>query len=410
MNRAVIIALNILRQIRNDKRTVGMIVVTPVLIMTLFGYAFAGEPHDLQLAVVNEDLGIATLPIIGGTTPPLPLELGKAMVDSIDRDTFALNTAESLEAARQMVSEGQAWGGIFIPRNFTQHLVTKGIQLTNLSYLSAGGHSFRLNVTQILNMPTDQAYMITLLDNSNTQVGSLIQRKMQEAFSAMLRKLPVNLTFSGMMQTSFIFGANAKFVDFFAPGIMSFVITMITIMLTIVSIVRERTNGTMARIFVSPTRPYEVVLGYILAFSLISVLQSCLLLGSAIVMFNMTIQGNVLLALGFIVLYAIGIQGLGTLLSTVAKNEFQAIQLVPLVFVPFILLGGIFWPVEAMPEFIRPISSLVPLTYAAEGLRSIVIRGWGPVEIWKDLAALSAFSVSMILFGLAVTRRRARGS
>jgi ABC-2 type transport system permease protein len=127
-------------------------------------------------------------------------------------------------------------------------------------------------------------------------------------------------------------------------------------------------------------------------------------------MFNMTIQGNVLLALGFIVLYAVGIQGLGTLLSTVAKNEFQAIQLVPLVFVPFMLLGGIFWPVEAMPEFIRPISSLIPLTYAAEGLRSIVIRGWGPVELWKDLTALTIFAISMMLIGLAVTRRRATGS
>ncbi len=148
---------------------------------------------------------------------------------------------------------------------------------------------------------------------------------------------------------------------------------------------------------------------YILAFGLISLIQSCLLLGSAILLFNMTIQGNVFLALGFIVLYAIGMQGLGTLLSTVARNEFQAIQLVPLVFVPFILLGGIFWPVEAMPPFIRPLSSVVPLTYAAEGLRSIVIRGWGPVELWKDLTALVIFAVVMILAGFAVTRRRARG-
>jgi ABC-2 type transport system permease protein len=409
MNRAVVIAVNILRQIRNDKRTVGMIVVTPVLVMVLFGYAFAGEPHDLKLAIANEDVGVASFQTVEGPVITLPLNLGQSMVGSIDSSTFAMTGTDGPDSIRQMITEGEVWGGLYIPRNFTQHFVTRGFQITNQAAVVFGGTLYHLNLTQLGSMPTDQAYMATLVDNSNTQVGSLIQRKIQEAFGSMMAQLPVNLSFSGIIQTSFVYGANAKFVDFFAPGIMSFVITIITIMLTIVSIVRERTNGTMERIFASPTRPHEVVLGYMLAFSLISVLQSCLLLGSAILLFNMTIQGSVLLALGFVVLYAIGVQGLGTLLSTVARNEFQAIQLVPLVFVPFILLGGIFWPVEAMPAFIRPLSSVIPLTYAAEGLRSIVIRGWGPVEIWRDLVALTIFATVMILAGFAVTRKRARG-
>jgi len=409
MNRAVVIAINILRQIKNDRRTVGMIVVTPILVMVLFGYAFAGEPHDLQLAIANEDVGSASFPTLEGPVVTLPLNLGRIMVDSIDGETFAKTSTDNLESIRQMISDGRAWGGLHIPSNFTQHFITKGFQITNQAVIMIGGTPYHLNLTQIRSMPTDQAYMATLVDNSNTQVGSLVQRKMQEAFSSMMAQLPVNLSFSGVIQTTFVYGTNAKFIDFFAPGIMSFVITIITIMLTIVSIVRERTNGTMERIFASPTRPHEVVLGYMIAFSLISLVQSCLLLGSAILLFNMTIQGSVLLALGFVVLYAIGVQGLGTLLSTVARNEFQAIQLVPLVFVPFMLLGGIFWPIEAMPAFIRPLSSVIPLTYAAEGLRSIVIRGWGPAEIWKDLVALSIFAAVMILAGFAVTKKRARG-
>ncbi len=409
MNRALAIALNILRQIRNDKRTVGMIVVTPILVMLLFGYAFAGEPHDLGLAVANKDLGTASFPTIEGPTITLTLNLGQGIIDSIDKDAFTLTDTDGIDSITQMITDGHAWGGVYIPSNFTQHLLTKGFRITNQTVVFFGGTLYHLNLTQLNNMPTNEAYMTTLVDNSNTQVGSLIQRKMQEAFNSMVSQLPVNLSLAGIVQTSFVYGANAKFVDFFAPGIISFVITMITIMLTIVSIVRERTSGTLDRIFASPTRPHEVVLGYMLAFSLISLIQSCLLLGTATLFFQMTIQGSVIFALGFIVLYAIGIQGLGTLLSTVARNEFQAIQLVPLVFVPFILLGGIFWPVEAMPQFIRPLSSVIPLTYAAEGLRSIVIRGWGPVEIWQDLLALSIFTIVMILAGFAVTRKRARG-
>ena len=407
MINALVIALNILRQIRNDRRTVGMIVVTPILIMFLFGYAFAGEPHDLRMAVVNDDLGAATLPTESGQTPPLPLALGERFLNSIDQDTFELSTADDIESARQMITDGRAWGALYIPSGFTQHFVTKGFQITNQSVLSLPGTTYILNLTQLMAMPTDQAYISILVDNSNTQVGSMILRKMQEAFTSMMQQPPVNVSFGGILQTSFIYGANAKFIDFFAPGIMSFVITMITIMLTIVTIVRERTNGTMDRVFVSQTKPHEVVLGYLMAFGLISLIQSCLLLGVAVVVFSMTIQGSILFALVFIVLYALGMQGLGTLLSTVAKNEFQAIQLVPLVFVPFILLGGIFWPVEAMPPFIRQVSSVIPLTYAADGLRSIIIRGWGPVEIWKDLVALLLFATLMILAGFAVTKRRA---
>ena len=408
MNRILVIALNILRQIRNDRRTVAMTVITPILVMVLFGYAFAGDPKGLHMYVANQDNGTVILNSTEGQIVLTP-NLGGVMVGAIDKDAFTIHVASDQNEARQMVSDGQAWVGLYIPRNFTRDMVIKALVATNQAVIPYGGTPHHLNLTALRQLPTSDSYMTAYVDNSNTQVGALVQRKIQEAFAAMLTLSPANVSIGATVQTSFVYGANAKFIDFFAPGIMSFVITMITIMLTIVSIVRERTNGTMDRIFASPTKPYEVVLGYMLAFSLISLIQSCLLLGSAILLFNMTIQGSVLLALGFIILYAIGIQGLGTLLSTVARNEFQAIQLVPLVFVPFILLGGIFWPVEAMPSFIRPLSAAVPLTYAADGLRSIVIRGWGPVEVWKDLVALSVFAVVMVMASMAVTKRRARG-
>ncbi len=407
MNRTLVIALNILRQIRNDRRTIGMIVVTPVLVMVLFGYAFAGEPKNLNIAVVNDDIGMASFqteegPVVSIIPNP---HLGSLLIGFVDKETFELDAVDDVEDAEQMITDGRAWGAIYLPPQFTQHFVTLVFQITNRTTIFFNNTMYHVDTR---GLSTEQAFVRTYVDNSNTQVGAIIQRKVASAFSMMANFLSSNASFSGVMQTTYVYGANAKFVDFFAPGIMAFVITMITIMLTIVSIVRERTNGTMDRIFASPTKPHEVVLGYTLAFSLISLTQSCLLLGSAILLFQMTIVGNVLFALVFIVIYAIGMQGLGTLISTVARNEFQAIQLVPLVFVPFILLGGIFWPVEAMPSFIRPLSSVIPLTYAAEGLRSIIIRGWGPIEIWKDLVALLIFAIVMFLAGFAVTKHRAR--
>jgi ABC-2 type transport system permease protein len=137
-------------------------------------------------------------------------------------------------------------------------------------------------------------------------------------------------------------------------------------------------------------------MGYTMTFSLIALFQSVELVAVASLLFNVAFVGSIFFALALIVVYAISILGLGILLSTLAKNEFQAIQFVPLIFTPSILLAGILWPIESMPGFIRPVSSLIPLTYLADALRSVMIRGWGPVEVWVEMTVLIAFALLTI--------------
>jgi len=127
---------------------------------------------------------------------------------------------------------------------------------------------------------------------------------------------------------------------------------------------------------------------------------------AAILIFDISIVGNVFLALGVVVLLGIGHQGLGILLSAGGKNALQAIQFIPLVLFPSILLAGLFWPVESIPKFLQPLSYAVPLRYAIDAERSIMLRGWGLGDIWFEVVVLVGFAVLTLGGSILLLKRK----
>ena len=107
-----------------------------------------------------------------------------------------------------------------------------------------------------------------------------------------------------------------------------------------------------------------------------------------------------------IFLLGVGNQGLGFLLSSNARSEFQAVQFMPIILFPSILLAGVFWPLEAVPELLRPVSYFIPLTYAVDGCRSVMIRGWGVGDVWFQVAVLAAFAAVMLLLSTYSLKKR----
>jgi len=378
MRNSVNVCVNILRQIRHDRRTIGLVVFVPIIIMTLFGYTFAGEPSDIRVVVVNMDSGSVHTP-----HGDMHLDLGASVVDNLDRDVLSIDTSDDLDWARQQVRDGRAWAVIYIPENFTSEMAS-----------AASGN-------------TSASPSITLyLDNSNVQIGGAVVKAVMGALEDTLRDMGPGMAFTDLVKKDYIYGEDASFMDFFAPGVMGMVGTIITILLTIVSLVRERKSGTLERIYASPVRPHEVALGYTMAFALISLLQSAEIIAVALLVFDLHIVGSALLVLFIVFLYAVCMQGLGTFLSTLAKNEFQAVQFVPMVMVPSLILAGVFWPLESMPSLMRPVAYFIPLTYELDALRSVMIRGWGAAQIAPDLAVLMAFGAVMFLLSAWVMKRR----
>ncbi len=365
------VARRLFRELRNDRRTLALIVVAPLFAMVVFGLAFSGEVKDVGVIVVNLDEG-AGAPAGGGE-----ISLSGMIIANLDDEVLDIEYSDNESAAVGKVEDGKAYAVIVFPEGFTREA------LAGMEEATASGES----VIKVME------------DKSNVNVANAITRAVNEALLETMDQVggrpPVTVDTADA-----IYGKDAKFVDFFVPGIMAFVVYLLTTLLTLVTFVSERTSGTLDRIIATPLTEGEIVVGYAVAFSVVGIIQSVILLAVGILVFHVTIVGNVLLAFAVIALLAVVSQALGILLSSLAKREAQAVQILPFVVLPAFLLSGIFWPIEAIPVWLRPLSYLIPPTYAVDACRAVMLKGWGLTNIWVDVVALLAFAV--VFLALAV--------
>ncbi len=370
--RFLTVTRRVFMDLKNDKRSLALIVLAPIFVMFVFGLAFSGEVRDVKVAVVDLDEGAAGA----------PAALSRALVSNLDEEVMELEYADDREAALAMVEAGQAYAAVVFP---------PGLTAAALAGLEGRPGA-------------PPASIELLLDRSNVNVSEAVSKAVNEALLAAMEGAGLSLPVS--VEAVAVFGEGAKFMDFFVPGIMAFAVYMITTLLTLVTFVGERTSGTLQRMLATRLRERDIVLGYAAAFSLIGTGQAVLLLLVGMLVFDVAVVGNVLLAFAVIALLAVVSQALGILLSSTARREAQAIQVLPYVILPAFLLAGIFWPIEAIPAWLRPLSYLVPPTYAVNASRAVMLKGWGVGKIWLDLLALTLMAA--LFLSLAVLSLRTR--
>jgi ABC-2 type transport system permease protein len=379
IRRTLSITRRIFRGLRNDWRAVVMMFITPIIAIVVFGVAFSGDVRDVHVVVVNQDEGYQIPP------SSVPISIADAIIANFDTDVLKVDQVATEEEGVNRVRSGNAYGLIIFPINFTSDVYAKTLD-----------PSLPIN-------PTIQVE----LDKTNATVANSILKAVSDAMlkasSSLGVESPVNVDASNA-----IYAKDAKFRDFFVPGIMAFVVFMLTFILTLLAFVSERTSGSLERLQVTPLRESELVMGYALAFSIIAVVQTVILLAIIVEGFKIMIVGSIFLAFLVIALLAILSLSLGILLSSLAKREAQAIQFLPIVALPIFLLGGIFWPVEAIPSWLRPLSYAIPPSYAVNATRSVMLRGWGAGDIWVELVALSGFTVAFLVLSVW-SLHRARG-
>jgi len=369
--RVLAVTRRVFRGFRHDRRAVGLLLLAPILAMTVFGIAFAGNVTNISVIIVNDDVGVATPP--NGTL----VRLSDQFIDSIDKDVLNIERSGDLNASVAKVRDGRSWAVIHFPTNFSAALLGK--------------------------VPTT----ITIrADKSNQQVYVAIQKALRDGSDKMMQKtgyrMPINID-----DKNAVYGKNAEFSDFLIPGVITFAIFLLTTLLTMLTFTTERVHKTLDRLLATPATEVEIVLGYAIAFGIIGTFQAIILVSYGVVAFHILIEGSLLLAFLITALLATTSQALGILLSSASRTEAQAVQMIPLIVLPAFLLSGIFWPLEAMPSWLRPFSYALPPTYAAQGLRSIMIRGWGIDRVWPQLLAIVVFlGIFLVLASLSLRRRR----
>ena len=383
LQRILAVAKKNLQSLRHDKRTVGFLVLMPLLMISVFGYTFGGNPKDLRVYVVNLDQAPASeslaVSIIDDISTRSTLKISKVLDGTGSSDPVAL--------AEKKVKDANIKAAIIFGANFTRDARLALASMRNSTH-------------------APPASLLAYIDGTNPNIVQTIMADIQTSVQKVLASPTLDISSPIVAVSELAYGQDARFIDFFAPGMMGLAAMMVTFMLSIISFVHERTASTLDRLLSTPVTEGEIVAGYAMAFGLVGLIQSVVIITAAILLFQITIHGSVLLVLLVVFVFGVGTQGLGFLLSSLAKNEFQAIQFFPIILFPSILLSGVFWPIEAVPELIRPVSSFIPLTYAVDAMRSVMIRGWGLGSVWWDLFVLAAFASVMLALSAYVLRKR----
>jgi ABC-2 type transport system permease protein len=200
-----------------------------------------------------------------------------------------------------------------------------------------------------------------------------------------------------------------RVLDNAAPGILATLILFFGFLITGISFLRERTQGTLERLMASPMSRMDIVAGYLLGLLLFALIQTLIMFFYMIYVLDVSFQGDLWQILVFQVLIGINAVCLGTFFSAFARNEFQMIQFIPLIIVPQVFLSGLFIPVSQLPVVLEWASKFLPLTYGVEGIKALMLQGQSLLDIGKDIGVLAGYAVGLLILA-AITLRRSSAS
>ncbi len=378
--RIFFLVCRVIRQVLRDHRTVALIVVVPILLLTLGALLFRADPTVIPLGVVNEDEGLATL--LTGS-----LNLGERIADALGKSEFFAVVPLTASEVEARLHDGTVQGALLLPLGFTRQFLAK--RQVTLDLHLEGSNPSR---SQMIRARVAEAAMKALagLAASGPGVSGTVATS----------ELPVTV-----MAVYLFAGEEFDAMDYVAPVYIALLAMFFVFLLTCVSFLRERSQGTMERLLATPATRLEIVLGYMLGLGLFVLVQVSVILFFTIWVLKIHYLGSLGLLFVVVVLLALVGVSLGILSSAFARNEFQVVQFIPLLIFPQVLLGGTAWPVAEMPELLRPFAYILPLTYANRALRDVMLKGFGLADIWPNLLALLLFVLVLTSLS-ALTMRR----
>ena len=208
-----------------------------------------------------------------------------------------------------------------------------------------------------------------------------------------------------MALVGFSFADQQDVLNRVAPALMAVFALFFTFMLTGVSFLRERAQGTLERLLTTPVGRTDILVGYLLGFLLFAALQSLAILLFTILALQIEYQGALWQIFVLLMVLTIVAVNLGIFISTFAHNEFQVVQFIPLVLAPQIFLSGVIIKVEELPGYFQVIPRVLPLRYAVDGLQGIMLKGETLGDVVLELAVLAGFAVVLMALAAATVRR-----
>ena len=349
---------------RRDRLTFSMMLGIPLIQLTLFGYAINSDPRHLPAAVLLADQGAQ----------------GRTLLYAMKNSTYFdfVREVKTEEEGHDLLARGQVQFVINIPQNFSRDLL-RGDRPALLVEADA----------------TDPAATGIALGS----LGPILDTAFQNDWKGMLGPLaatngPVDLRVHALYNPEVVTQYNI------VPGLMGVILTMTMVMITGLAITRERERGTMENLLSMPTRPSEVLIGKIVPYILVGYIQVSVILIAAHFLFQVPMQGSILLLLGVAFVFIVANLAMGITFSTIAKNQLQAVQMAFFVFLPSILLSGFMFPFRGMPHWAQIVGEVFPLTHFLRIVRGILLKGNSVIDVSLQLWQIALFALIVLTIGI----------
>lgn len=202
------------------------------------------------------------------------------------------------------------------------------------------------------------------------------------------------------------FNENLESRNFYVPAVIANIVFIITMLLSSMAVVREKEIGTMEQLMVTPIRPVELMLGKMLPFAAVGLLDVALVTGAALVIFRIPFQGSVPMLLASAMLYVLTMLGAGLFISTISHTQQQAMMATTFFSLPAFMLSGFAFPIRNMPEVVQWVTYLNPLRYFMEIVRGVFLKGTGMETLWPQMLGLAVFGVAVMYLSAARFRKR----
>jgi len=359
-------------ELRRSPQLLRLVIIAPVIQLTMLGYAATTDIRNVPIAVVDADRSPRS----------------RQLIEQFAASPYFDITSEDTDVRRldARIASGDAWLALVVPTGFGRRVDRP----------SASGEPPSV---QIIADGTDANSSGVALGYVQGLVGEFNLRRAEEAGAA-----PGAI--DGRVRVWF--NPDLESRNFMVPGVLALLLMIITANLTSMAIVREREQGTLDQLYVTPIGRWELVLGKLLPYGLVGVVDVVLVVAVAVFWFEVPLRGSVFLLFASSLVYLLCTLGLGLFVSTISSTQQQAMMTSTFFFLmPMIYLSGFVFAIENMPTVIQWLTTLIPLKYFLVIVRGIFLKGVGLDVLWPQLAAMGAWGVTVLT--LAAMRSRRQG-
>jgi ABC-2 type transport system permease protein len=369
MQRLRCLVLKEFLELRQDPRLFGLVIIAPILQLTLLGYAATTDVKDVPVVVADGDRSSES----------------RAMVARFDASPnfTVIDTVTTVRELDPYLQRGQAWLALAIPQGY--------------------GRAIRERdpvAVQVVADGSDSNSTTVALGYATALIGEYAAELVGPAAAAPAAggiDLRIRVWFNPQLESRF----------FMIPGVLALLLLLVTANLAAMAIVREKELGTLEQLNVTPLRRWELIVGKLLPYGVIAVIDVLLVTAVAVFWFEVPLRGSFMLLLAMSLLYVVCTLGLGLLISTISDTQQQAMMTATFFFLtPMIYLSGFIFPIENMPRLIQYATYLIPLRYFLVIVRGIFLKGLGLDLLWPQALALAAWGGAVLALAVARSRKR----